>query len=151
MMLWRTIQYSTAGMLAAAGLAAPQAFAGEGNSQCDFAIEVSALRAGSPTVTVGGTKDVTAKARIAKGTAPVGTVLDTMLTVDASDGGVVIDSQTIGPIRIGVGKSSKGVTVTLAIPRCNSGFIDFIATFSGTDGDGDPCEGTRRIIKECNR
>jgi hypothetical protein len=151
MLLRRSFGYYTASILAAIGLAAPQAFAGEGNSQCDFEIEVSALRAGSPTVTVGGTKDVTAKARIAKGTAATDTVVDTMLVVDASDGGVVIDSETVGPIRIGVGKGGKGGTVTLSIPRCNSGFIDFIATFSAVDSGGDPCEGTRRIIKECSR
>jgi hypothetical protein len=150
MKLQRTFSY-IAGMLAAAGFTATQAFAGEGNLECDFEIEVNALRAGSPTVTVGGTKDVTAKARITKGTAPTDTVIDTTLTVDAVDGETVVDSDSTGPIRLGVGKGGKGGSVTLSIPRCNSGFIDFVATFEGVDDDNHPCVGTRRITKTCNR
>lgn len=150
MKLQRTFSY-IAGMLAAAGFTAPQAFAGEGELECDFVIEVNALRAGSPTVVVGGTKDVTAKARIEKGSAPADTVVDTTLTVEAVDGGTVIDSASTGPIRLGVGKGGKGGSVTVSIPRCNSGFIDLVATFSGFDDDNHPCTGTRRITKTCSR
>jgi hypothetical protein len=121
----------------------------EPHPECDFAIEINALRGGSPTVTVNSTKNITAKARIAKGTAEDGTTIDTQLRIDAIDGGQIIDTQSSGPIRLGVGKGGQGDKLSMNIPQCNSGSIDFDATFSGVDDDADPCVETRRITKVC--
>jgi hypothetical protein len=120
-----------------------------GHVECDFLIEINALRGGSPTVTVNSTKDITAKARIAKGSAMEGTTIDTQLRIDAIDGGAIIDTQRSWPIRLGVGKGGQGDKLSMNIPQCNSGSIDFEATFSGLDDDGDPCKATRRITKTC--
>jgi hypothetical protein len=117
--------------------------------ECDFAIEINALRGGSPTVTVNSTKNITAKARIIKGTALGGTTIDTELRIDAIDGGEIIDTQLSWPIRLGVGKGGHGDKLSMNIPQCNSGSIDFEATFSGWDADHDLCEETRRITKVC--
>ena len=117
---------------------------------CDFAIEINALRGGSPTVTVGSPKNISAKARIAKGTATPDTTIDTTLRIDAVDGTQVIDSQLSGPIQLGVGKGGQGDTLTMNINPCNSGSIDFVATFSGKDGGGARCSAMRRITKTCN-
>jgi hypothetical protein len=116
---------------------------------CDFAIEINALRGGSPTVSVNSTKGITAKARIRKGSAVDGTTIETQLRIDAIDGEQVIDTQLSGLIRLGVGKGGKGDKLSMNIPRCNSGSIDFDATFSGFDADGDLCTETRRITKVC--
>jgi hypothetical protein len=116
---------------------------------CDLAIEINALRGGSPTVTVNSTKDITAKARIRKGSALDGTTIDTELRIDAIDGSQIIDTQFSWPIRLGVGKGGQGDKLSMNIPQCNSGSIDFEATFYGLDDDGDPCEETRRITKAC--
>jgi len=116
---------------------------------CDFAIEINALRGGSPTVTVNSTKNITAKARIAKGTAVDGTTIETQLRIDAIDDGQVIDTQLSGPIRLGIGKGGKGDKLSMNIPQCNSGSIDFEATFHGLDADADSCTATRRITKVC--
>ena len=115
----------------------------------DFVIEINALRGGSPTVTVGTTKNITAKARIAKGTATSDQTFDTVLRIDARDGTEIIDTQTSGPIRLEVGKGGQGDTLTMKIPQCNSGSIDFVATFFGTDSNGTLCEATRRITRIC--
>ncbi len=120
-----------------------------GHVECDFAIEINALRGGSPTVSVNSTKEITAKARIAKGTAVDGTAIDTELRIDAIDGGQIIDTQSSWPIRLGVGKGGQGDKLSMNIPQCNSGSIDFEATFSGQDADGDLCKQTRRITKVC--
>ncbi len=139
-----------AGILFVAGLTASPAVAGDpAPPVCDFVIEVNALRAGSPTATVGGNKDVTAKAQIAKGTAVEGTVIDTNLTIEVFDGATVISSKSTGPIRLGVGKGGKGAKLSMSIPQCNSGFVVFQATFTGDDNDGDECIGTRRISRAC--
>ena len=134
----------------AVGFAASQAGAG-GNGQCDFEIEVNALRAGAKTVAFGPNQstNVTAKARILKGTAPTGTVIDTTLTIDAVDGTNVISTNSTGPIRLGVGKGGKGAKLSMAIPRCTSGFIDFVATFYGVDSGNDACVGERSLRKQC--
>ncbi len=116
---------------------------------CDFVIEINALRGGSPTVTVGSPKKITAKARIQKGTATTDTTIDTTLRIDAIDGFEVIDQQISDPIRLGVGKGGQGDTLTMNIPQCLSGFIHFDATFFGLDDDGDQCQATRRITKTC--
>jgi hypothetical protein len=139
-----------ASVFIAVGFAASQAGAG-GNGQCDFEIEVNALRAGAKTVAFGPNQStsVTAKARILKGTAPSGTVIDTTLTIDAVDGTDVISTNSTGPIRLGVGKGGKGAKLSMAIPRCRSGFIDFVATFYGVDSGNDACVGERSLRKQC--
>jgi hypothetical protein len=48
-----------------------------------------------------------------------------------------------------VGKGGKGAKLSLAIPQCTSGFINFVATFTGVDAENDPCEGTRSLRKGC--
>jgi hypothetical protein len=145
-----------AGVFFAVGFAASQAGAGIerfcSDSQGNFMqIEVNALRASGKTVSAGPdeTKNVTAKARIVKGTAVGDTTIDMWLTIDAIDGAAVISTNSTGPITIEVGKGGDGAKLPLNIPECNSGFIEFVATFSGTDVDGDPCVATRQLLKEC--
>jgi hypothetical protein len=116
---------------------------------CILAIEINALRGGSPTVTANTTKNITAKARIAKWMIERDTTIDTTLRIDAVDGQEVIDTQISGPIRLEVGKGGKGDTLTMNITQCNSGSIDFVATFFGTDVNGTLCEATRRIARTC--
>jgi hypothetical protein len=146
MMLQHVIISITSAILAI-GFAGSQASAGTLPPACNFAIEVNALRGGSPFVTVGGTKDITAKARIRKGTAVDGTTVDTRLRIEAIDGLEVIDSQDSYPIRLGVGKGGQGDTLTLNIPQCNSGAIRFVARFQILDGESHSCDGTRTIAK----
>ena len=114
-------------------------------------IEINMLRGGSPTVAVGSPKNITAKARIQKGTAVSGTTIDTTLRIDAVDGFKVIDSQLspLNSIRLVIGKGGQGDTLTMNIDQCNSGSIVFVATFFGTDVNGTLCEATRRITKTC--
>ena len=146
-----------AGVFFAVGFTASQAAAGGPNPGCTDAlgnameIEVNALRAGAKTVAFGPNQstNVTAKARILKGTAVSGTVIDTTLTIEAVDGTEVISSNSTGPIRLGVGKGGKGAKLSLAVPQCRSGYIDFVATFLGTDAENDLCEGTRSLRKQC--
>ena len=119
---------------------------------CDFMIEINSLRGGSPTVTVNKTKNITAKARIAKGTARPDTTIDVTLQIDAVVGGTVVDTQS-SSVRLEVGKGGQGDKLGMLIKRrdCNPGdSIDFVATFFGTDVGGDLCEATRRITKTCN-
>ena len=145
-----------AGALFAVGFAVPQAGAGTGVPGCDvdgipMQIEVNALRAGAREVNAGPnqTTNVTAKARILKGTAPTGTTIATTLQIDAVDDGGVIGAGSSGPITLGVGKGGKGDKLSLATERCIGGFITFIATFTGQDDDGDTCEGQRELRKSC--
>jgi hypothetical protein len=114
-------------------------------------IEVNALRAGGKTVQAGPgrTVDVTAKARILKGTAVPGTTLDTTLRIEAVDGTGVVDTETSGSITLGVGKGGKGDKLTLDTTRCDGGYLTFVATFYGVDMNGDSCEGVRQLRKEC--
>ena len=114
-------------------------------------IEVNALRAGAKTVVTGPsqTVDVTAKARILKGTAARGTTIDTTLTIKAVNGTAVIGTNSTGPITLGVGKGGKGAKLAVDTQQCVGGFIEFVATFSGTDDDGDLCKGTRALRKQC--
>jgi hypothetical protein len=116
-------------------------------------IEVNALRVGGKTVSAGPnqTVDVTAKARILKGTAVSGTTLDTTLTIEAvtPPGGTVIGTNSTGPIALGVGKGGKGDKLPVSVPHCDGGFIEFVATFFGKDQDNDECWGTRTLRKEC--
>ena len=147
MTLQRAIIYIT-GVFIAVGFAESQA-GSPGPEVCKLAIEINALRGGSPTVTVGGTKSITAKARILKGTAPSGTTIDTELWIDAVDGLEVINSQSVFPVRLEIGKGGQGKKLTLNIPKCETGTIEFRATFSGHDGSGALCESTQAIRKTC--
>ena len=118
---------------------------------CQLVIEINALRVPGKDIAVGPnqTESVTAKARILKGTAVTGTTIDTTLTIEAIDGTDVISSSSTGPIRLGVGKGGKGAKSVLAIPRCNTGFIEFVATFSGVDANNRICTGSRSLRKVC--
>ncbi len=148
-----------AGVFFAVGFTAFQAAAGGPNPGCTdvngafMEIEVNALRAGAKTVVTGAnqTTNVTAKARILKGTAASDTVIDMELTIEAvtPPGGTVISTNSTGPIRLGVGKGGKGAKLSMAVTQCTGGFIEFVATFFGVDGESDACEGTRTIRKAC--
>jgi len=148
MKLQRTFSCIT-GVLIAVGFVASQASAGPEPAVCDFVIEINSIRGGSPTVTVNSFKDITAKARIAKGTAAEGTTIDTQLRIVATDGTQMIDSKTASPIRLGVGKGGQGAKLRMFVSQCNSGSIAFTATFFGLDNDGDECTASRRIVKVC--
>ena len=121
---------------------------GDGNHML---IEVNALRAGARFIQAGPnqTMDVTAKARIWKGTAVPDTTLDMTLTIEAADCTDVISTNSTGPITIGVGKGGEGDKLPLSVPRCDGGFIEFSATFSGVDLYDNLCLGTRTLRKEC--
>jgi hypothetical protein len=149
MTLPRAIIYIT-GVFIAVGFAESQAGPPD-PEECELEIEINALRGGSPTVTaaVGSTKDITAKARILKGTAPKGTTINTELTIEAFDGPVLINSQSVSGIRLEVGKGGQGKKLTMNIPECETGTIEFRATFSGYDGSGALCESTQTIRKTC--
>jgi hypothetical protein len=116
---------------------------------CGLSIEINALRGGSPTVspteTEADTKDITAKARIVKGTAPKGTTIETTLTIEAFDGSELIAEQSVPGIRLEIGKGGKGKKLTMNIPQCDTGVIEFVATFS----EGDTRCATRAIRKTC--
>jgi hypothetical protein len=146
------------GVFTAVGLGASPASAGGGVPGCTDAqgnamqIEVNALRGGSPTVSWGPaqTKDITAKARILKGTAVSGTTLDMSLRIEAIDELEVLHTRVVSPIRLGVGRGGSGDKIRMNIPQCDAGSIEFVATFFGPDQDGDMCEGTETIRKTCN-
>jgi hypothetical protein len=148
-----------AGVFIAVGFAASQAGAGTGVPGCSagvaqMEIEVNALRAGGKTLVTSPnkTQKVTAKARILKGTAPKGTTLDTVLTIEAVVDGVVDSSASTGEslITLGVAKGGKGATLTLLTENCgDNGLIEFVATFQGLDEDNDVCIGTRELKKDC--
>jgi hypothetical protein len=148
MTLSRAIIYIT-GVFIAVGFAESQAGPPD-PEECELEIEINALRGGSPTVTVGGTKNITAKARILKGTAPSGTTIDTELTIEAFDGPVRVHSQAVRGVRLEIGKGGQGGKLTMNIPEeCKTGTIEFRATFSGEGENGALCESTRTIRKTC--
>ncbi len=146
MTLRRTI-ICTTGVFIALGFVESQA--GGPDPTCELTIEINALRGGSPTVIVNAPKNITAKARIVKGTAPSGTTIDTTLRIDAIDGVTVINSRSSSPHRLVAGKGGTGSTFPMDITQCTSGSIDFVATFFGDDGNGALCEATRTITKTC--
>ncbi len=115
-------------------------------------IEINALRTSGKAIQSGPGKEtnVATKARILKGTAVSGSVIDTTLTIQALDGTTVISSSSTGPIRLGVGKGGKGAKLSMAIPQCITGFVSFVATFSGFDEGNDVCEGTKSLRKSCS-
>ena len=123
---------------------------------CDVTIEVSTLRGGSPFVNVPSTKNITAKARIQKGTGPADQTLDnTSLMIEAFDGATLVDTQ-ISPdlLTLVIGKGGQGDKLTMTVDSfaCASGFIDFFATFTGTSSTtGATCTETSRLLrKECS-
>jgi hypothetical protein len=142
----RTIVYIS-GILSACGLAAPQA--GAQTPACTLVIEINALRGGSPTVTVGETKNITAKARILKGTALPGTTIDTTLQITALDGSDIVNAKSASPITLEIGKGGDGDTLAMNITQCLTGSIEFVATFSGLDGNGALCQSSETITKTC--
>jgi hypothetical protein len=146
MTLQRTIIFTT-GVFIALGFAESQA--GGPPEPCQLTIEINALRGGSPTVTVNSPKKITAKARILKGTALPDTTVDATLQIDAIDGLVVVNTRSSSPHRLVVGKGGRGDTLPMDISQCNSGSINFVATFFGNDGNGALCEATRTINKTC--
>jgi hypothetical protein len=118
---------------------------------CVLQIEVNALRAGAKMVRTGPKQsvNVTAKARILKGTAAPDTTIDTELTIEARDGAEVIGTNSTGPIRLGVGKGGKGAKLPLDVPQCDSGYIDFNVRFWGVDTNREVCVGARTLRKAC--
>jgi hypothetical protein len=124
--------------------------------ECDVTIEIKALRGGSPTISVPGSKDITAKARIQKGTGPADQTLDnTSLIIEAFDGAALVDTE-ISPdlLTLVIGRGGQGDKLNMRIRRvnqCVSGFIDFFATFTGTSStNGAICTHTSRPLrKEC--
>jgi hypothetical protein len=151
MKLQRTIS-CIMGVVFAVGFAAAQASAGTEPDECNLEIEINALRGGSPTVSLGTTKNITAKARISKGTAVDGTTIDTDLTIDACDstGCFASEDSVKNPIRLGIGKGGQGDKIGMPITRCDGGIVEFVATFTGPDPDGfGTCTQDRRITKTC--
>ncbi len=120
---------------------------------CALSIEINALRGGSPTVTIGDTKKITAKARIVRGTAVRGTTIHTTLKIEASDGTGGIETRTSCPHRLEVGKGGQGDKLGMLISQCVGGSIRFRATFFGNENDD--CSNpvcaiaTREITKTC--
>jgi len=148
-----------AGFFFAVGFAASQAGAGTGPDYCadaeenHMAFEINALRAGGKTVTTGPnqTTDVTAKARILKGTAVKDTTIVTELMIQAvtPPGGSIISTNSQPGITLGVGKGGKGAKLSMAVTRCTSGYIEFVATFFGTDEYNNACTVTKSLKKAC--
>ena len=123
-------------------------------SVCELTVEVNALRGGSPTVAVGETKKITAKARIVRGTAVSGTTAHTTLQIEAIDGTEVIQTRTSCPYLLEVGKGGQGAAMEIPISQCVGGSIVFRATFFENE-NGD-CSSklvcplaTREITKTC--
>ena len=157
MKLLRTIIYITV-VFIAIGFTASQAGAGAHLPGCTdstgigfMEIEVNALRAGAKTVVTSpnDTTKVTAKARIRKGTAESSTTLVTTLTIEAFDGEVSIGQGSVDDITLGVGKGGKGASINVATEQCDSGLIQFVATFRGLDAANDLCVGSRSLYKAC--
>ena len=137
------------GVVLAVGFAASQAGAGTHPPECDLIIEINALRGGSPTVTLDTTKNITAKARIQKGTAEKDTTIDTILRIEVVDGTEVTGFEEAGPIWLGVGKGGQGAKLAMPITQCMTPFIHFDATFTEINTEGIPCTATKRITKTC--
>jgi hypothetical protein len=162
MKLQRTFVCIT-GALFAVCFAASQASAGSPSGECSsggidgMTIEVNALRAGGKTLNAGPNQSilVTAKARILKGTALSTQVIDTTLTIEFLDNdGIIIGDAMSGfeEIRLGVGKGGQGDKLPVDLPSCGAdGSVDLRASFFGTDGEDDPCTGTKTIRKLCQR
>lgn len=114
-------------------------------------IEINALRGGSPTVPSLGIKNVTSKARLAKGPSEPGwTVTNTTLTIYAYAGDVEVDSRTSEGLTLVVGKGGQGDKLPMSIPECTTGDpFSFVAHFSGTfSEDGSPCEAVSEPLRK---
>jgi hypothetical protein len=85
------------------------------------------------------------------GAAVSGTTLDTTLTIEAFDSGTLIATNSTpgGAVEFAVGKGGNGAKLAVGVPQCTAGFIEFVATFFGVDDDGDVCQKTRELRKEC--
>ena len=135
--------------------ALPQTAAkGGGPIVCDATIVVKSIRGGSPTVSVPGTKNITAKALLQKGTGPADQTIDnTTLIIEAFDGANLVGSD-MSPklLTLVMGQGGRGDRVTVTVNECLSGFIDFQATFTGTSSsNGGVCTKTSRVLrKTCN-
>jgi len=116
-------------------------------------IEVNTLHTAGSKVQAGPDQsvDVTAKARIRKGTAPAGTILPTTLEIRAFDGSIPIGRNATpeSAIELEVGKDGNGATLPVEVPRCTTGSIRFWATFTGLNLDRLICNGARTITREC--
>ena len=123
--------------------------------ECGLSIEIKALRGGSPTVTVGDTKKITAKARIVKGTAVSGTTVHTKLKIEVIDGSGDIPEYTSCPHILEVGKGGQGGALDIPIDQCVGGSITFRATFFAIENgncSNPVCplvHATRDITKTC--
>jgi hypothetical protein len=124
--------------------------------ECDATIEIKALRGGSPTVHIPGTKNITAKALLQKGTGPADQTLDdTTLIIEAFNGEKLLDTQISSKLlTLVMGKGGQGdkLTMTIGGQGCRTlGYIDFYATFTGTSStNGATCTHTSRPLrKEC--
>ncbi len=136
--------------------ALPQTAArGGGPILCDATIVIKSIRGGSQTVSVPGTKNITAKALLQKGTGPAGQTLDnTSLIIEAFDGANLVGSD-MSPklLTLVMGQGGRGDRVPVTVSgECESGFIDFRATFTGTSSsNGWICTETSRVLqKTCN-
>ncbi len=120
--------------------------------ECDVTIQIKSIRGGGQTVNVPGTRNITAKALIQKGTGPADQTLDdTTLIIEAFDGATLIDTQ-ISPdlLTLVIGKGGQGDKLNMTVNECVSGFVDFFATFTGTSSsNGSTCSASRTIRKEC--
>jgi hypothetical protein len=134
------------------GFSAP-VFAGIPLPVCEHDLEISALRGGSGSALSGGTKDITSKARIVKGTAPIDATLnDTALTITEYVGELVVDQKISSGLTLLVGKGGKGDKLRMDVPVCAPGqTIDYVAHFSGTAStNGAICEVTSgKLSKTC--
>ena len=147
MELQRTVSCIT-GIFIAVGFAASQAGAGVGGG-CPLEIEINALCAPQQTVTANTTKNVTAKARIAKGSGvPAGSTMETNLQIEAFDGTVKIHTSQLVPVTIAVGKGGNGAKIGIPISQCDNGTKFFVATFSGIF-EGNFCTGEKTLEKAC--
>ena len=140
-------------VLCCAALLPLSAAKGGSEIDCDVTIQIKAIRGGGPTVTVPGTRNITSKALIQKGTGPADQTLDnTSLIIEAFDGATLIDTQ-ISPnlLTLIIGKGGQGDKLTMTVNQCVSGSIDFFATFTGTSSsNGTICSETSRVLrKEC--
>jgi hypothetical protein len=120
---------------------------------CWLTIEVNALRGGAGHANSGGTKEITAKARIVKGTAPLdATVDDTTLTITSLIGDLIVDQKFSTGLTLVVGKGGQGDKLRMDVPVCAPGqTIDYVAHFSGTAStNGAICEVTSgKLSKTC--
>jgi hypothetical protein len=134
------------------GFSAP-VFAGVVLPDCDIGVEINALRGGAGHALSGGTKDITSKARIVKGSAPLdATLSDTTLTITQSVGALVIQTKDSTGITLVVGKGGQGDKLRFDVPVCAPGqAIDYVSHFSGTSStNGAICEVTSGVLtKTC--